>query len=512
MSNISLANNGTHISLGSRKLTNLLSDPDSGFGEADEKHLGDLAIKIIEHFLPLFVGIYSAAPYRLDFEDFHPEKALGFLPHELDYTHLRMIWRRWTKKANLKILGQPVTPFGPGWLDVFFSRLFSLKGDFVRDFRLIDYPVAFLSTDQSPGLDGTLGNADRLKKDLAALGVFDSGMSLYLLYRLRAFSQMGFTGFEGRHYSLFENLMEDMGEATSLQTLITALAYKYILKGEVAHASIPDTPTIESERRQIFFGSAIDIPTFFVRADTQNRFMLKILEKTEKSRPSRRYPGYVRVYHFEFRKALIRIIERDGADLIELMGLQDTLHELKARIEDPKGLSAAGKLTRRILQGTGASTPMKLSSLEFNLASEKFYREDLRKAHIGEALKILEEDLMTIDPWAVSGDPVFILGLVNALEGKNSLGSLETAGNDIAEERVPEEFLQKLIHLTLLSIYNDKNQPASKKKDSSSWIKIHTNIWKEGLHGLKMNPFSGTDPFNSFIPVSGKRPRSCLTL
>jgi hypothetical protein len=31
------------------------------------------------------------ALYRLDFWDFHPEKALEFLPHEPDFTHLRMI-------------------------------------------------------------------------------------------------------------------------------------------------------------------------------------------------------------------------------------------------------------------------------------------------------------------------------------------------------------------------------------------------------------------------------------
>ena len=66
--------------------------------------MGDLVVKIVEHFLPLFVGTYSAAPYRLDFVDLHPEKALGFLPHELDYTHLRMLWRRWKKKANLNIM------------------------------------------------------------------------------------------------------------------------------------------------------------------------------------------------------------------------------------------------------------------------------------------------------------------------------------------------------------------------------------------------------------------------
>jgi hypothetical protein len=37
----------------------------------------------MEHFLPLFVGSYSAAPCRIGFRDFHPESALGFLPHEL---------------------------------------------------------------------------------------------------------------------------------------------------------------------------------------------------------------------------------------------------------------------------------------------------------------------------------------------------------------------------------------------------------------------------------------------
>ncbi len=112
VSNISLANNGTHISIGSNKLTSSLSDQHSAFGRPHEKYLGDLVIKIVEHFLPLFVGTYSAAPYRLDFTDFHPERVLGFLPHELDYTHLRMLWRRWKKKASLKVLGQPITPFG----------------------------------------------------------------------------------------------------------------------------------------------------------------------------------------------------------------------------------------------------------------------------------------------------------------------------------------------------------------------------------------------------------------
>ncbi|MBN1865340.1 MAG: hypothetical protein JW808_10600 [Victivallales bacterium] len=232
-SNISLANNGTHISLGSRKLSGLLAAGHKDFGAAQEKYIGDLVIKIVEHFLPLFVGTCSAAPYRLDFEDFHPEKILGFLSHELDFTHLRMIWRRWKKKAKLKFLGHPFRPYGPQWLDSRISKLFFLKGDYIPDFRLIDYLVALMSTDENPALDGKLGNDLRLKNDLQDCGVFDSSMSLYMLYKLRQHSVMGFSGFEGRFYSLFHSLRDDMAVAADMQLLVTALAYKYVLSGKI---------------------------------------------------------------------------------------------------------------------------------------------------------------------------------------------------------------------------------------------------------------------------------------
>src|SRR5437764_636192 len=78
LSNISLANNGVHLSLGSLRLSERAADPASGFAGAAEKYLGDLVIKIVEHFLPLFVGSYSAAPHRINFGDFHPERMLGF--------------------------------------------------------------------------------------------------------------------------------------------------------------------------------------------------------------------------------------------------------------------------------------------------------------------------------------------------------------------------------------------------------------------------------------------------
>ncbi len=124
----------------------------------DEKRLGDLAIKIYEHFLALFVGTYSAAPYRIGFAQFHPERLLSFLPHELDFTHLRLLWREWKEKANLSAFGNPLTPYGPRWLDQMIAKLFRLRGDCVPDARLLTYPVAWLSTEHASALDGKQGN------------------------------------------------------------------------------------------------------------------------------------------------------------------------------------------------------------------------------------------------------------------------------------------------------------------------------------------------------------------
>ncbi|MBO0720426.1 MAG: hypothetical protein J2P41_06380, partial [Blastocatellia bacterium] len=384
VSNTSLANNGTHVSLGSRMLSEAMRSGESDFGPREEKLIGDLTIKIVEHFLPLFVGIYSAAPYRFDFADFHPEKVLGFLPHELDYTHLRMLWREWRKKADLNVLGYRLTPFGPQGIDRALSSLFRLKGDWVTDSRLIDYPVVLMSTQRSPALDGTLGNGDRLKRDLTDLGVFDMKMSLYLLYRMREFEAMGFTGFEGRHYSLFASLSEDLSPAVDLQLLVTALAFKYQAMGSLTHAHIPDRPFIESERRQMFFGAAIGIPTSLIRFDTDNLFLQAILKRTTKTRPSHRYPGFLRVYHDDYRQALLKTIVEDGADLIEMFGLQRTIADLKDRLENPRQ-SAGGKLIEGILTCANRRSPMQLNAEDFNLQAENYYRNQLRRRHLNEA-------------------------------------------------------------------------------------------------------------------------------
>ncbi len=452
-SNTSLANNGTHISLGSKILGQAMSDPSSGFSEVEEKYYGDLSIKIIEHFLPLFVGSYSGSPYRLDFWDFHPEKVLGYLPHQLDFTHLRMMWRRWKKKAKLKFMGRRFTPFGPEWFDRIFSAVSRIRGDKVVDYRLLDYFVSLLSTDQSPALDGSIGNDERLKKDLSSMGVFDQSMTSYLLYRIRHHANMGFSGFEGRYYSQFENIEYDLGEATNLQCLLNALSYKYILNDQYQHCDIPDNPFTESERRQIFFGAAIGVPTFFILKNTQNKLLKRILQVTGRTRLSRRYNGYVRVHNIEYQKALVKVIKEDAADLVKMMNMESTIDDLQRRLDHPQEYSAAARLQKGIMDETGASDPMRLSGEEFNTAAETYYRETLRKKQISQALQVLKHDALSLS----SQDSPAGASICEICKTDSAGDFIDTIEKDVESESLSEDMLIKLIHLALLVIDGNKN-------------------------------------------------------
>lgn len=391
-SNTCLANNGVHITLGSKVLSQCYGDQSQPSGHLHEKYFGDLVIKIVEHFLPLFVTTLTAAPHRLAFSDFHPEKALGFLPHELDYTHLRMLWRRWKKKAELRFCGHSFTPLGPEKLDRFISRLLRLRGDYIPDVRLIDYLVALQSVEQSPALDGISGNQDRLKKDLTDMGVFDTRMAMYLPYRLRELASMKFSGFEGRHYSLFPRLIEDMSMAVNFQAILTALAYHWVAGGTIRHHHIPDNPVVESERRQIFFAASIGLPTFFVHADTKNHLLRRILTRVRSQRHSRRYKGYIRVGIVDYQLACLQTIYDEGGWLLDAFGVKGELAKMKEMLAGNKR-TAAQRMTGNIMESRGLrGGAMNLDAAEFNQAAEKYYRTTLLTSHMEEGLRVLAED------------------------------------------------------------------------------------------------------------------------
>ncbi len=466
-SNISLANNGIHVSLGSRKLSALMACETSGYTRRHEKYVGDLAVKILEHFIPLFVGTYSGAPYRLDFTDFHAERALGFLPHELDFTHLRMFWRRWKKKAKLNLFGSPITPFGPPCIDNVISRLGKVRGDCVPDYRLIDYLVALMSTEKSPALSGELFNQDRLRQDLHDLGVFDKRMSLYSFIKLREYEAMGFSGFESRFYSLFPSFENDMAKAIDLQNLLHALAFKYMAQEQVTHGHIPDDPFIESERRQIVFGCAVGIPTFFVRQDTQNRFMRRILDRTRRIRPSSRYPGYLRVRHHDYCRGLIELIREDGADLVELFGMEETLNELMASLDEPSACSASGRLVGGMLSGLGVRSPFDLDGDGFQGALENYYRNDLRRSHIREGWRFFEQDIWMME--GVNCPETRSFGkTLRLLSGFRDIDAfLASSYQDVVQERISEANLRRLIHLMLFSIHAETIETVKTKADET---------------------------------------------
>jgi hypothetical protein len=237
--------------------------------------------------------------------------------------------------------------------------------------------------------------------------------------------------------------------------LITALAFQYILKGEVSHAHIPDDPTVESERRQIFFGAAIGLPTFFVRRLTDNIFLKKILDRMERTRFSRRYPGYTRGHHKEYRKALLRILKEDGADLIEVMGLTQTLDDLERRLEEPQEYSALDRLTRGILEKAGISSPLKVSGEEFNRAAERYYRDDLRKRYMEEALSVLQEEFKKLDSHILCEDCFYQSAHKSLLGGRSAAEYLIRVEKDLLEENIPIDTIRKLIHLTLLIIHSN---------------------------------------------------------
>jgi hypothetical protein len=457
-SNISLANNGVHVSLGSRCLTDAMQGSSPRIDAVGEKYVGDLVIKFVEHFLPLFVGVYSAAPYRLDFKDFHPEKILSFLPYELDYTHLRMIWRRWRKKAHIKsgFLGVRLTPFGPPLMDTALAWVLRLRGDFLPDFRLIDYLVSVMSTDQCAALDGTLGNQERLKKDLAELGVFDARMPVYLLYRQRLYGQMGFSGFEGRYYSLFHGFFSDLAPAVDLQNLITGLAFLYMATGRLSHDHVPDDPMIESERRQIFFGAAIGLPTFYVRTDTKNLFLRSIIEQTAGVRLSRRYPGHWRVRQTAYRRALIDLLKKEAPPLIEALDLSTTLTDLEDRLSDPDRYSACGKVTQGVLKGLEVNGPLAVSAGEFNRAAEDYYRVTLRRRQMAESCDALIREATNL---AISGMSAVRAGDIDMLNRMKT---------DLLNETASLEEITTAIRLIVL-ISEHKNGSGTKGRGETRY-------------------------------------------
>lgn len=453
LSNVSLANNGIHITMGSRYLQ---AESSGQFWSAERaKYVGDLAIKIYEHFMALFVGTYSAAPHRISFSQFHPERLLSFLPHELDFTHLRLLWREWKEKARIRIFGRPLTPYGPNKLDGMVGALFRLRGDLVPDARLLTYPVAWLSTQQASALDGKAGNVQRLSLELDELGIVDRRMSLYMPLRLRERERDGYFGFEARYYSLFPSYDRDMAPAANLQQLLLAFSYRLAIQSDVTHADIPDDPTSESERRQPFFFSAAGVPAFYLHRNTRNSFLKTLARGCKTMRPSRRHPNYVRVPIGEYRQRALEHMQQSAPDLVEALQMQDTLSDLAERLRDP-----ALQASHRLVQGAVGdnSDPMRVGARDFNHATEEFYRHSLRRQNLREGLADLRRGVEELQ--RATCDEVRI-GLRHGVRVQDLSRFLDGVSERVCSEALEEHEIVTLLNLLLLLSANDRLRESS---------------------------------------------------
>src|SRR5262249_62246361 len=120
--------------------------------------------------------------------------------------------------------------------------------------------------------------------------------------------------------------------------------------GMVRHIDIPDDPTTESERRQLLFGSALGLPACNVRVDGHNRLLSRILSKTVKTRPSRRYGDHLRVRLADYREALLEVIREDAPDLIEAFGAEPLIESVHRRLAEPDAHGVAGARHKEELQ------------------------------------------------------------------------------------------------------------------------------------------------------------------
>jgi hypothetical protein len=289
---------------------------------------------------------------------------------------------------------------------------------------------------------------------------------------MRKHADMGFSGFEGRYYSMFDSFGDDLAQSVNLQMLITALCFQYMLTGEVTHSDIPDDPFTESERRQIFFGTAIGIPTFYIHMDSTNLFLKRILASVKNTRKSRRYPGYLRVNNREYMAGLVRILRQDGEGLIQALGLEKTMTDLEKRLDGPDMYSVAAKLQKGILSTVSrkrkrpVTSPFQVPAAEFNATAEAYYRDDLRRKQIHEALTHLKEEFARMELWVNFRETAYQDTLSSILGSETPDAFIDRMVGAFEEDTLSESDITKLSGLLILSIHLDikKNSPDKTRK------------------------------------------------
>jgi hypothetical protein len=141
-----------------------------------------------------------------------------------------------------------------------------------------------------------------------------------------------------------------------------------------------------------------------------------------------------------------------------MLGLKETVDDLALRLECPDSHATAGRLTGSILDSAGAKSPLNMKANDFNKAAEKFYRNDLKRHHIRDAFRLLEEDMNRIDAVYHNDKQMIRNALQFTLKDQDASQFLSITKQKVMREEVSTNDLVKLINLTLISIDNDRSQ------------------------------------------------------
>jgi hypothetical protein len=142
------------------------------------------------------------------------------------------------------------------------------------------------------------------------------------------------------------------------------------------------------------------------------------------------------------------------------------MKDLENRVNNFDEFSVASRLITAIVNGKQKKSPLNMNSDEFNGATENYYRNELRKRHISEALSILREDLSLIDKSILSVNDSLSKALRFVLEDLKATTFIDLLRNDIVEGRASLEHLVKLIHLVLVVEYIDQREAKHDEADN----------------------------------------------
>ena len=278
------------------------------------------------------------------------------------------------------------------------------------------------------------------------MGIVDRRLAFYMPVRLREFSRMGFSGFEGPYYSLFPTFGRDMALATSLQQMLLMMAYQSALDGSIRAEDLPDDPTSESERRQPFFFTAAGLPAFYVHKRSRNELLKKILRHCGSTRSSWRHPDYLRVSISDFREALLAWLTENARETIEQARADLLMAELRFRLAD-KTQQAHSRLVSGIIEQSAARDALKLPSREFNRLAEHHYRETLRRENLREAFEKLREDAH-----ALARSEHLDLGAIvrHSVRVQDPVRFLDSIGERLLADGLTEQEAAAVLNLLLL--------------------------------------------------------------